>query len=119
MDDLSVYTDDLKRSDLLTKLGQSTSSSKGSDKLKIQLKHLLEKNHIIHKYLNQLTNKKLKYACLIIIEKDDIRDYGRIKKAVASEMFKRFPKAPLATFIWILKSGKSQQKLNMILFTKR
>ena len=32
--------------------------------------------------------------------------YERIKKALANEMFKRFPRAPLATLIWTLKMGK-------------
>ena len=45
------------------------------------------------------------------------RDYSRIRKALANEMFKQFPRAPLTSLVWILENEKmpNETDFNVIL----
>lgn len=95
MEDLSLDISDLDREAIIAMLGQSSSAQK-TDKLKVMLKRSLMENHKIHKYLVQLTHIDLKKASMIIFENGG-KDYNCI-----DEMFKKFPRAPLGTLIWIL-----------------
>ena len=55
--------------------------------------------------MGQLTNKELKSASVTKLGKTAI-SYDRIKQALANEIFEKFPRAPLATLIWILRVEK-------------
>ena len=112
MEDLSVDTSNLERAQILTKRGQCPSSTKGKTKLQLELKNSLEENHSIHSYLGQLTWKELKDVSFLILNRNDIRSYDRIKKMIAIDMFKNFLRAPLATLIW--KIPKKSQFDNIL-----
>ena len=109
-------TSNLEREEILALLNQ-TSSVQGKAKLKITLKNFLIKNHPIYDFLGQLTNNSLKVACEIIFKKTGNRDYSRIRKALANEMFKQFPRAPLTSLVWILENEKlpNETDFNVIL----
>ena len=116
--DISDFAD-LGRKEILAKLGQSPSLHDGSDKLHIKFKKFLQKNHPIHGYLSQLSNNDLKLASLTIFGSAGNYDYDRIKRGVANEMFKKFPRAPLATLIWILRNRKIPTEIEFNNIRKR
>ena len=70
------------------------------------LKRLLMKNHFIHQYWSQLAQADLRIANQIVFQKAGNHGYDKIRRALANEMFRNFPKAPLAALIWTLRNRK-------------
>ena len=116
MEDLSVDTSGYGRPELLAKLNHHPTTSKGLDKLKLEFKNLLKKNHPIHSYLNNLTQENSKRLHSIFFP-DSRYQSDRIKRSIANEMFRYFPKAPLNTLAWILRKDyvPSKTEFEMIL----
>ena len=58
------------------------------------------------------SSRKLSDVSFLILNRNDIRSYDRIKKMIAIDMFKNFLRAPLATLIW--KIPKKSQFDNIL-----
>ena len=117
MEDPSVDTSLLERSEVLTRLDLNQSHSE-IIKLRIRLKNLLQKDHPIHGYLGQLGKEVLKKLYLIIFEKSGNGQFVQMRKSLANQMFKRFPKAPMTTLIWIEQNGKIPTKIEFDMILK-
>ena len=105
MEDPSVEVAFLNRKEILKRLDLE-SSHYDTGRLKVNLKNLVKRNHPIHNYLSQLSHEHLKELFMNIYHKSSKSQYEKMKKAMANEMFNKFPKAPLTTLVWILKNGK-------------
>ena len=116
MEDLSVDTSNLEREEILAQLRQ-TSSIQGTAKLQNTLKNFLIIDHPIYEFLSELTNDVLRTISSIILKKTGNYDYGHIRNAIANEMFKKFPRAPLTSLAWILENEKmpNETDFNVIL----
>ena len=66
-----------------------------------------------------MSNHDLKKASLTIIGKAGKYDYDRIKRSIANEMFKKFPKNPLAAFIWILRHERIPTEIEFELILRK
>ena len=96
MEDPSVYMNSLERTELLCKLDLDTKSSLKTDRLRTELKNRIPKNHPIHGYVSQLSQDSLTMLYMTVFENSGYRKYDRMKRALTNEMFKKFPKAPIA-----------------------
>ena len=56
---------------------------------------------------------------MIIFDKSGSHQYDRMKRAFEKEMFKNFPGNPLATIIWIIRSGKIPTDIEFELILKK
>ena len=106
MEDLSVDISTLGRAELLTKLDLSPATSSNTEELRNKLRKSLEKSHPIHEYTNQLSHESLNKLYLIIFQKSGKFMYDKMRKSLTNEMFRKFPKNPLATLIWIFRRGR-------------
>ena len=70
------------------------------------------KNHFIHQYLSQLAQADLRIANQIVFQKAGNHGYDKIRRALANEMFRNFPKAPLAALIWTLRNRKIPSEID-------
>ena len=95
----------------MSKLGL-TLSTQGKAKVQTMLKRLLMKNHFIHQYLSQLAQADLRIANQIVFQKAGNHGYDKIRRALANEMFRNFPKAPLAALIWTLRNRKIPSEID-------
>jgi len=105
-DPLSVDINSLERSEILARLDPKPSYHCNTERLRNMLRNLLEKHHPIHNYLSEMSRENLRNLYMIIFEKSGNFKYAQMQKSVANEMFLKFPKAPLATLIWIKRNKK-------------
>ena len=102
----SVDVSALGRKEIMAKLGLGQSSPLRTERLRTEARRRLKKDHKIHKYISQLSQESLSELYMIIFKKSGHRHYDQLKSAMTNGMFKKFPKAPLTTLIWIRQSGK-------------
>ena len=118
-DPYSVDISTLGRKELLAKLDLGPSSSLGTEKLRNLLSKNLQKDHLIHSYVDKLSLESLRKLYMVIFEKSGSRQYEKMRRALTNEMFKKFPKAPLGAIIWIVRNGKVPTETEFHLMLKK
>merc|ERR1712083_647729 len=95
MDDPSTDVSSMERDEILTLLGLCN-SKQNTAKLRSQLRKTIMEKHPIHEWLGSLANGDLKNFFKLIFPNCPLQSSQRMKTAIATFYFKRFPKSPLS-----------------------
>jgi len=109
VEDASIDFGNLGRKEILEKfklLKFNASTNSSTEQLRAKLKNLVKIHHPIHHYISQLTREEVNnvYFTVFPLKKRQIAD--RVRKSIANEFFKNYPRSPLVALKFCIENGK-------------